>query len=80
MVRETIAKALAPAGLVLRGGFAPEPADALPVLSDGRVPGTLLLIGNAGPALYTVDVTGRNEQRVPSPSYASDPAWSPLLR
>src|SRR3989440_4263887 len=36
--------------------------------------------GNAGPALYTVDVTGRNEQHVPSPSYASDPAWSPLLK
>jgi TolB protein len=35
--------------------------------------------GNAGPALYTVDVTGRNEQRTPTPSYASDPAWSPLL-
>jgi TolB protein len=36
--------------------------------------------GSAGPSLFTVDVTGRNEQRVPSPSYASDPAWSPLLR
>jgi len=36
--------------------------------------------GTAGPTLFTVDVTGRNEQRVPSPSYASDPAWSPLLR
>jgi TolB protein len=36
--------------------------------------------GNAGPNLYTVDVTGRNEQRIPSPSYASDPAWSPLLK
>ncbi len=35
--------------------------------------------GNAGPQLYTVDVTGRNEQRTPTPSYASDPAWSPLL-
>jgi TolB protein len=35
--------------------------------------------GNAGPALYTVDVTGRNEQRIPTPSFASDPAWSPLL-
>jgi TolB protein len=34
--------------------------------------------GAAGPALFTVDVTGRNEQRVPTPSYASDPAWSPL--
>jgi TolB protein len=36
--------------------------------------------GEGGPALYTVDVTGRNEQRVPTPSFASDPAWSPLLK
>jgi TolB protein len=35
--------------------------------------------GNAGPQIFTVDVTGRNEQRTPTPSYASDPAWSPLL-
>ncbi|MBV8838895.1 MAG: Tol-Pal system protein TolB [Alphaproteobacteria bacterium] len=32
-----------------------------------------------GPSLYTIDVTGRSEQKVPTPSYASDPAWSPLL-
>jgi TolB protein len=32
-----------------------------------------------GPSLYTIDVTGRNEQKVQTPSYASDPAWSPLL-
>ncbi|MGH6789401.1 MAG: Tol-Pal system beta propeller repeat protein TolB [Pseudolabrys sp.] len=32
-----------------------------------------------GPSLFTVDITGRNEQKVPTPSYASDPAWSPLL-
>jgi TolB protein len=35
--------------------------------------------GSAGPSLFTVDVTGRNEQRVPTPGFASDPAWSPLL-
>jgi len=35
--------------------------------------------GNAGPSLFTVDITGRNEQRVPTPGFASDPAWSPLL-
>ncbi len=34
--------------------------------------------GAAGPNLFTIDVTGYNEQRVPTPSYASDPAWSPL--
>ena len=35
--------------------------------------------GNQGPSLYTVDISGRNEQRVPTPGFASDPAWSPLL-
>jgi TolB protein len=35
--------------------------------------------GNAGPSLFTIDVAGRNEMRVPTPSFASDPAWSPLL-
>jgi TolB protein len=33
-----------------------------------------------GPNLYSVDLTGRNEQRVPTPGFASDPAWSPLLK
>ena len=32
-----------------------------------------------GPSLYTIDITGRNELKVPTPSYSSDPAWSPLL-
>jgi TolB protein len=35
--------------------------------------------GSGGPSLFTVDISGRNEQRVPTPSFASDPAWSPLL-
>jgi TolB protein len=35
--------------------------------------------GSSGPALYTIDITGRNEMRVPTPGFASDPAWSPLL-
>jgi TolB protein len=35
--------------------------------------------GNDGPSLFTVDVSGRNELRVPTPGFASDPAWSPLL-
>jgi len=36
-------------------------------------------VGSAGPSLFTIDTAGRNQQRVPTPSYASDPAWSPLL-
>jgi TolB protein len=35
--------------------------------------------GSGGPTLHTIDITGRNELKVPTPSYASDPAWSPLL-
>jgi TolB protein len=36
--------------------------------------------GEGGPTLHTIDVTGRNELRVPTPGFASDPAWSPLLQ
>ncbi|HET7414039.1 MAG TPA: Tol-Pal system beta propeller repeat protein TolB [Pararhizobium sp.] len=35
--------------------------------------------GAPGPHLFSVDLTGYNEQQVPTPNYASDPAWSPLL-
>ena len=35
--------------------------------------------GRSGPSLFTIDITGRNELQVPTPSFASDPAWSPLL-
>ncbi len=35
--------------------------------------------GAGGPQLYSIDLTGYNEQRISSPSFASDPAWSPLL-
>jgi len=33
----------------------------------------------ATPHLYSVDLTGYNERAVPTPTDASDPAWSPLL-
>ena len=32
-----------------------------------------------GPRIYSVDLTGYNERVVSTPSFASDPAWSPLL-
>jgi len=32
------------------------------------------------PALYTVDISGRNLRRVRTEAAASDSAWSPLLR
>jgi len=30
--------------------------------------------------LYSIDITGRTERRIETPTEASDPAWSPLLR
>ena len=36
-------------------------------------------VGSPGPSLFTIDTAGRNQRRVPTPSFASDPAWSPLL-
>ena len=34
---------------------------------------------NGGPQLWTIDLTGYNEFRVPTPDFGSDPAWSPLI-
>jgi TolB protein len=36
--------------------------------------------GGRGSSIWSVDVTGRNEQRVMTPGAASDPAWSPLIQ
>lgn len=32
-----------------------------------------------GPRLYSIDLTGYNERLVATPSFGSDPAWSPLI-
>ena len=34
---------------------------------------------SGGPQLWSVDITGYNEQRVPIEGFGSDPAWSPKL-
>ena len=34
---------------------------------------------NGAPQLYSVDVSGQNLRRIPTPEFASDPAWSRLL-
>ena len=35
--------------------------------------------GSSGPQLFSIDLTGYNEQAIKTPAYGSDPAWSPLL-
>ncbi|MBI1338956.1 Tol-Pal system protein TolB [bacterium] len=34
----------------------------------------------AGPKLWSIDLSGRNLKRLPTPGDATDPAWSPLLK
>lgn len=62
---------------ILSGGFLQEGPTWAP---NGRV---LMFFreaaGSGGPKLYSIDLTGRNEQAVPTRNFASDPAWSPLL-
>jgi len=41
---------------------------------------TRTLQGGRGSQIWSVDITGRNERRVQTPTDASDPAWSPLIQ
>src|SRR3569832_2486266 len=36
--------------------------------------------GMRGSSIWSIDITGRNARRVPTPGDASDPAWSPLIQ
>lgn len=49
---DAIAEAIAPASLFVRGGFHPEAADLVPPLPGGGAVGTVVLIGNAGVAMW----------------------------
>lgn len=49
-----IESAVAGCGLIPRGGFHPNVEDAVPPLPDGMPVRTLILVGNAGPALWGV--------------------------
>lgn len=54
MTLESITEALTGLGLIARGAFHPEPEDAVPLLTDGRRAGTVVIVGNAGPDLWRV--------------------------
>jgi hypothetical protein len=56
---------LGDSGLFVRGGFYPTPDDAVPPLPDGSAAGTVVLVGNAGTAMWaafaqTGDRSGRH--------------------
>jgi TolB protein len=47
---------------------------------NGRVISYYKSEAGGNPSLYTIDLTGYNEQKIPTPEGASDPAWSPILQ
>ena len=49
---DDIATTVARHGLIQRGGFHPTDADDVPALPDGASAATLIMIGNAGPAMW----------------------------
>jgi hypothetical protein len=49
---DRIRSAIRETGLMARGGFHPAPDDAVPLLPDGRTVATLVLLGNAGNAMW----------------------------
>ncbi len=49
---EAIGRTLARFGFFLHGGFRPEARDGVPALPDGSPAAAVLLVGNAGPAMW----------------------------
>ena len=49
---DDIAAAVARHGLIQRGGFHPTDGDGVPALPGGGAAGTLVMVGNAGPAMW----------------------------
>ena len=51
-VRRRTEELLGPTGLIYRGGFHPEPGEDIPTLPNGSPPATIVLVGNAGAAMW----------------------------
>jgi hypothetical protein len=64
---EVVAEVLDGTGLIYRGGFHPEPEDGVPTLPDGARTRTIILIGNAGPALWRAFKAAVPNRTVPHP-------------
>jgi hypothetical protein len=54
LTADDLAHALDAAGLTLRGGFCPADGDGVPPLPDGTPVRTVVVVGNAGPAMWRV--------------------------
>lgn len=74
---DTVATALAGTGLIVRGGFYPDEGDEVPALPDGRAAQTVVLVGNAGDALWRRFVAAGPHD---DPLHPFDRWLNPILR
>lgn len=58
-IYDDISRALAPHGLALRGGFAPDANDGVPGVGGDRLTATLLMVGNTGRAMWPIFAAAR---------------------
>lgn len=56
---DELARALAATGLMMRGGFSPAEGDGVPPLPGGTPARTVVMVGNAGPAMWRAFSTAR---------------------
>lgn len=67
---EELNKQLARSGMFVRGGFVPGDGDMVPALPDGRAAATVVLVGNAGTAMWEAfERDGDRNQRHPLDSW-----------
>src|SRR4051794_19283232 len=59
MLTDEIERALSASGLILLGGFRPDDRDGVSPPTDGATVGTVLMVGNAGPAMWERFTAGR---------------------
>lgn len=76
-IQDWIAEALDGTGLIYRGGFYPKPDDRVPPLPGGEAPGTVVLVGNAGVALWRAFTSAVPDRSAANPL---DRWLDPILR
>ncbi|HEY0328312.1 MAG TPA: ferredoxin [Rhodopseudomonas sp.] len=77
MLIDDVSAILTPLGFCLRGSFTPQPGDAVPALPDGTPAGTVLMIGNAGPAMWQQFCNARRAGRSPLDTWTRE-ALTPI--
>lgn len=76
-ILDRVARAISPIGLIPRGGFHPDDGDEVPALPAGGGAATVVLAGNAGPAMWAAF---SNDVPEPAGDHPLDDWLGPRLR